>query len=367
MNLKRRLFTLHSWLGLCGGLGLLVIFLTGSLMVFREELSERLHPELFRVGVAKADPAYDLLYRQARAAEPAAQFYSFRRLPQAADESLEIRINERGEAGRLFVNPYDGRVLGKRFASFTDQLIVLHSTFFLKELGKLLSVFCGLALLGSVVTGFIVYRRHLLGALLFRTGIRWQNWRTASSGLHRVLGSWALVFNLVLAASGFWMSFDAFNLQKLLQDERDKKEKALPEVQANLDALMAAAQRLEPGLQVTRINFPRKPDAPVVVMGRAQGSSWLWGSAASKFEFSNVPGPPQLKKAFRERDLGPAQRLDFVLRTLHFGQYGGLGVKILYSLLALSSAVLSLTGYLLWWRRRRHAGRRLVRSRRVAA
>ncbi|GAB2952389.1 PepSY-associated TM helix domain-containing protein [Hymenobacter coalescens] len=362
MNLKRRLFTLHSWLGLLCGAFILVFFLTGALMVFREELNQRLHPELFRVPrVSGSHAGYDRLYRQAKAAQPTAQFYSFRRLPQAADESLEIRIYEGTEPGRLFVDPYSGRVLGKAFASFTDQLIILHSTFFLKELGKLLAGLFALALLGSVLTGFVVYRRHVLDALVFRTAIRWRNWRTASSGLHRVLGSWALLFNVVLAGSGLWMTYDAFDLNKLLQGEGEPKAKVLPEVVANLDALIAEAARQEPGLQLTRVNFPRKPDAPITVLGRAPGSNWLWGSTASKFEFANAPGPPQLKKAFREQDLGPAERFDFALRTLHYGQYGGLAVKLLYSLLALSSAVLTVTGYLLWWRRQRPTRRPAAR------
>ncbi|WP_400191309.1 PepSY-associated TM helix domain-containing protein [Hymenobacter sp. B81] len=358
MNLKRRLFTLHSWLGLvCGGF-ILVFFGTGALMVFREELNEVLHPELFRVEAKGTRLSYHELYRRARAAEPAAQFYSFRRVPQAPHEALEIRIYEGQEPGRLFINPYSGAVLGKSFGSFTDQLIILHSTFLLKELGKLLAGIFALALLGSVLTGLVVYRKHLLDALRFRNAIRWKNWRTASSGLHRVLGSWALLFNVVLAGSGLWITYDAFKLQKLLSADKEQQVDSLPPVAADLNALIAEAQRLEPGLELVRLNFPRKPDAPVTVLGRAPGSGWLWGSTSTKIEFANAAGPARVKKAFREQDLGPVERLDFALRTLHYGQYGGLPIKIVYSLLALSSAVITITGYLLWWRRRRPAHQR---------
>ncbi|KUG07374.1 PepSY-associated TM helix domain-containing protein [Solirubrum puertoriconensis] len=366
MNLKRRLFTLHSWLGLICGAFILVFFFTGSLMVFREELNKQLHPELFRVAVGERRLGYDELYRRAKAAEPAAQFYSFRYIPQAPDESLEIRIYEKQEPGRLFINPYTGQVLGKSFGSFTDQLIILHYSFFIGKLGEALAGVLAIALLGSVLTGFVVYRKHLLHALLFRTTIRWKNWRTASSGLHRVLGSWALLFNVVLAGSGLWMSWDAFDLKKIFADDKDKKEKALPAVAANIDALIAEAQRLEPGLELVRVNFPRKPDAPVTVLGRAPGSAWIWGRTASKVEFRNQAGVVQVKKVFREQDLGPAERFDFALRTLHFGQYGGLTVKIIYSLLALSSAVITITGFMLWWRRLRPAKRSAPVRRSVA-
>ncbi|AYA36705.1 PepSY domain-containing protein [Hymenobacter oligotrophus] len=367
MNIKRRLFTLHSWLGLVCGAFILVFFCTGSLMVFREELNQQLHPELFRVAVGERRLGYDELYRRAKAAEPAAQFYSFRYIPQAPNESLEIRIYENQEPGRLFVNPYTGQVLGKSFGSFTDQLIILHYSFFMGKLGEALAGVFAIALLGSVLTGFVVYRKHLLDALLLRTAIRWKNWRTASSGLHRVLGSWALVFNVVLAGSGLWMSWDAFDLKKIFADDKEKKEKALPTVAANLDVLIAEAQRLEPGLELVRVNFPRKPEASVAVLGRAPSSAWIWGRTASKVEFGNAAGAVQVRKVFREQNLRPAERFDFALRTLHYGQYGGLAIKIIYSLLALSSAVITVTGFLLWWRRQRPAKRHATPVRHAAA
>jgi uncharacterized iron-regulated membrane protein len=45
-------------------------------------------------------------------------------------------------------------------------------------------------------------------------------------------------------------------------------------------------------------------------------------------------------------------RLDSASGPLHFGYYGGILVKILYALLGLTPAFLSLTGALLWWRRK---------------
>jgi uncharacterized iron-regulated membrane protein len=37
---------------------------------------------------------------------------------------------------------------------------------------------------------------------------------------------------------------------------------------------------------------------------------------------------------------------------LHIGSFGGLGVKILWSALALSFPLLAITGAIMWWRRR---------------
>ncbi|MBD2770135.1 PepSY domain-containing protein [Hymenobacter sp. BT664] len=49
----------------------------------------------------------------------------------------------------------------------------------------------------------------------------------------------------------------------------------------------------------------------------------------------------------------PSAQADALLSTLHFGQFGGLISKIGWSIGGLSPALLSLTGFALWWRRSR--------------
>ncbi|WP_046246475.1 PepSY-associated TM helix domain-containing protein [Hymenobacter terrenus] len=349
MTSNRRLFALHSWLGLLAGSFILIFFFTGALMVFREELNELSRPELFRVEAPAGQPplSYDALYRAARRQEPAALFFSFRHLPQTPTETLEIRIYEAGEYGRLFVHPYTGQVLGKAFNSFTDALIILHYSFYLKHVGEALAGIFAICLLGSTFTGAVVYRQHLLKVVLFRQRLSWRSGRATASGLHRVLGVWALLFQLLLASSGLWLSWDAFDLKKILSSD-EKPAAAFPLVAANLDELLRVAGQQVPGLRPTRINFPRKPEAPVAILGTSPQDAWLWGTSVNKAEFTNVAGPAQLKKLTRQQDLTMPEKLDLALRTLHFGQYGGLGIKVLYSLLALSSAIITITGFILW-------------------
>jgi uncharacterized iron-regulated membrane protein len=52
-------------------------------------------------------------------------------------------------------------------------------------------------------------------------------------------------------------------------------------------------------------------------------------------------------------EIKPADRYDIINSQVHFGKYGGLPVKILYSVFGLSSGFLSITGFLLWLKRRK--------------
>jgi uncharacterized iron-regulated membrane protein len=47
--MRKRLWQLHSWLGLIAGLGLLVIGLTGSLLVFHDELESLVNRSAIRI------------------------------------------------------------------------------------------------------------------------------------------------------------------------------------------------------------------------------------------------------------------------------------------------------------------------------
>jgi len=44
---NKRLWQIHSWMGLIAGIGLLLIGLTGSLMVFHNELGAAIAPDKF--------------------------------------------------------------------------------------------------------------------------------------------------------------------------------------------------------------------------------------------------------------------------------------------------------------------------------
>ena len=54
-------------------------------------------------------------------------------------------------------------------------------------------------------------------------------------------------------------------------------------------------------------------------------------------------------------DIAASSRYDIINAQVHYGKYGGLPVKIIYSLLGLASGLLSITGFLLWYRRKKNA------------
>jgi uncharacterized iron-regulated membrane protein len=58
------------------------------------------------------------------------------------------------------------------------------------------------------------------------------------------------------------------------------------------------------------------------------------------------------RKAIDIRTAGWWTQVVDAFRTLHFGYFGGLPVKIIWCLAGLAPGTLAVTGFIIWWRRR---------------
>ena len=91
-------------------------------------------------------------------------------------------------------------------------LLRFHWSFGLGEsgyAGAVVALLVALCVLGAVITGAVVYRKHLLKVLLFRERIAWQGGRRTVASLHRVLGVWAWLFLVVLFGTGAYLNYIA--------------------------------------------------------------------------------------------------------------------------------------------------------------
>jgi uncharacterized iron-regulated membrane protein len=347
----RMIFAIHSWTGLISGIFILSFFLTGSLIVFRKELNEWQHPHLFKTSQRGEYLPYDSLYRNARVKEPVLFLYSFRYIPQQPTETIEMRVYDpkRKKYGLLYLDPYSGEVLGTTWNnSIYDLLLTMHYTFFLGRVGELLAAIFALALLIGMITGLIVYRNSLVRLFTFSMKMKWRNWRMVSSNLHHIVGVWGLIFNLILAGSGFYMMLYAFDLKTQFASNAEKSLGPPPEIGISIDLLISRTQTLFNNGKFVYLDFPRNEGEPLTVY--TDGGFWLWGDLNNKVEFD--PRQGHVRKQLGVNDLGTGEKIEYALYTLHYGQYGGLTIKIIYSLFALAGAVLSVTGFALWYRKK---------------
>ena len=118
--------------------------------------------------------------------------------------------------------------------SFFRWLYSFHYSMQLGIPGEVFTAIIGLVMLLSLITGLIVYRKHIWDALRFKAGLNFKNNRTAISSLHRIIGVWAMLFTAILFFTGFWMNKEMFAPSAWKLD--DPHQNVL--VKANIDTLV---------------------------------------------------------------------------------------------------------------------------------
>ena len=345
----RKVFAIHSILGLITGILLLVISLSGCILVFHEEIDNALNPALLKVSPAASKISQDSIFKSASHQFPGS-YIRFRKLPARANHSLELSIQKQSSWTFAYYNLYTGEYLGNRNARsyFLGWLLSLHYSLLAGPAGELLTGILSICLLLSLVTGVYVYRKHLIKVLMFRISFRLSNWRKASSSLHRIIGVWSLLFNLMFAITGFWMLRYVF--QPNASQEKTEPQNLNYKFSVSLDSLVQAAETTFPGFQVSGISLPKEKEERITLYGSVSNQASLMSENANSIEFDSLTG----KEAGRI-DISKESNStlwDAIVFPLHSGLWGNTIVKIIYCVAGLSPSVLSLTGFLLWLRKK---------------
>ncbi|MEC4748533.1 PepSY-associated TM helix domain-containing protein [Methylomicrobium sp. Wu6] len=164
----------HLWLGLLFGAYLAVIGLTGSILVFHDEIDEWLTPELMTVEPPSETSAYRSLaaiIAASSAAMPSDAQQAFAAYPRNAKAAFRLRyaVPIPGGATEFWettVDPYRAKFIGKRLRwsseetfpeTFVDFVFFLHYSLFLGDSGELIVSLIGVLSILSMLTGLIVW------------------------------------------------------------------------------------------------------------------------------------------------------------------------------------------------------------------
>jgi uncharacterized iron-regulated membrane protein len=352
--MKKRLWKLHSWCGLIAGLGLLVIGLSGSILVFREEVDALLAPRSQQmVPPPRGTPrlSFDALFAKVRAQMPAQEIAAWS-VSDRADEpdglALVLRDDTETRWRWIKANPYTGEALGAKDATtrkFTEWLLDLHDSFLLGDWGLVVAGLFAALLCVLGLSGVWLYREFWSHFLRLR-------WRASAriylSDLHKTVGISSVVFNLILGFTGAWWNLPS--LSAALGFSQAEVKKPIPSrlynTSLSVDALIDEARRALPGLRTDRVylNFPpRWKD--ISVMGKVATRNPFRGAFGGEVTFDPETGA--LKKVTDIRQQPLWTQIEDTFAPLHFGTFGGLPIKLLWCLGGLAPGVLAVSGFLI--------------------
>ena len=205
---RRALFQVHLWTGLAIGLYIVVLSVTGSALVYRNELdryfatrrpvydasAKRLTADELRAAAQKAYPGWNITRVGDRIT---------RRNP-----TIEIWAERQGEKKERLFNPYTGADLGDSVTKgeyFVLWLARLHDELLFDRPGRYWNGMLSLVMTVLVVTGLIVWWP---GSSRWKRSLKIKassGWRRFNWDLHSVFGFWLFLFMLMWGISGFYL------------------------------------------------------------------------------------------------------------------------------------------------------------------
>lgn len=361
-NTVRAWSWVHKWTSLVCTAFLLVLCLTGLPLIFSHEIDDALGHDRWRP--ARADGpllSYDQILKVALDARPGETpiFMSF------DDDRPVVNVTTGPSADapgtKMYFASYD-RTSGDLVPQVADGgvmdfILQLHTDLFLGLGGMLFLGAMGLLFVAAIVSGVVLYgpfmRRLPFGALRLERSRR-VKWLDYHNLLGVITAAWVLVVGvtgvintLAVPILAYWKNAELATLTASYDG------KGPVTARSSLDAAIGKAQAALPGMELQFVAFP--------------GGSYSTDRHYAVFFHGASPLTSHMTTpALIEADTGrfaAEARSPWYVKTLalsqplHFGDYGGLPLKILWSLLDLFTIVVLGSGLYLWLARRRPAGK----------
>ena len=359
----RRWSFIHTWTSLICTVFLLMLALTGLPLIFHHEIDHLLgdSPELREMPADTPHLDLQQLVKAAEAHRPGEVMQYFGWDEDEPNGVMTIMARTAGtepNASHTFMlDARTGEAVAMPSANGGLMMVMLrlHVDMYAGLPGKLLLAFMGLLFVLAIVSGVVLYS-PFMRKLKFGTVRNQKSTRTRWLDLHNLIGvvtlTWALVVGVtgVISACadlliGAWR---AESLTALIEPYRDA-----PPLQqlAPATRLLDIAHGAAPGMTPDFIAFPgtrfsSEHHYAVFMKGGTHLTSHLLTPVlidATTLDVTAVVERPWYMDA-----MGLSQ-------PLHFGDYGGMPMKILWAALDVLTIIVLSSGLYLWWVRRRAA------------
>lgn len=350
----------HTYLGIFAGAILAFVGITGSILVFQDEIDYELNKNLFEVTAKQHRYSVVELIPIIKKNYPDLKFDYI--TSGKTDSPIEAySVSNFKTEQQTFINPYTGKISGKRIysSSFIRVITDLHRTLLVPVIGKYIVGFASLSMLILIISGLRLWLPKKLNQLKSALTIKFDGkFKRKNYDWHNTLGFYSFPVVFMIALTGFCITFSnvviAFlfifsgknpvGVAQLLGSKSAYTINAKP---INLNLLPEITERQMPGARLIAVGMPAdkygtyrldilKGTKPVggqremIIIDQYTGKILL----NSRADFPNVG----------EAYLG-------WLTPIHYGSFGGRPTQVLALLGGLIPVTLFITGIIIWWPR----------------
>ncbi len=369
-----RWYIIHKWTSLVCTVFMLLLCITGLPLIFHHEIHELEHwlsgeEESVPLPPGTSPAALETVMANALAVRPgdvaAGLFWQ-----QEADDPLIVATQSPGNLDPekvRFTNmdPLRGGVLEIHTGEldFMDIMFRLHVDLFAGLPGMLFLGVMGILLVLSIISGVVLYA-PFMRKLKFGTVRRERSPRVKWLDLHNLLGIATLCWLLVVGATGVINTWATLLIKVWQADQLATiiapfKNEPVPTNFVPLDKAVQLAREVSPDTSPSFVVYPgyflqtNQHHIVVLMSGKTPLTSRMLTPVlihAGTGELTATLQMPWYMTAL------------LLSQPLHFGDYGGLPLKILWALLDIIAIIVLVSGLQLWWLRRRRTAAAFIES-----
>jgi uncharacterized iron-regulated membrane protein len=357
LNNVRRWAWIHRWSSLVCTVFMLLLCLTGLPLIYHHEINHLLGNTVEAPNMASDTPKADLdrVIAAAKALYPGKMMMY---MSQEADEpaiwNMTLGDSPTDEGYKsIAVDARSAEVLGQPSmeGSFMGVMFHLHVDLYAGLAGTLFLGLMGMLLLVAIVSGVVLYA-PFMRKLEFGTVRRERGARLKWLDLHNLLGSVTLVWALAVGATGVlntWadLLLDYWQRNEMADMTAQYKGLPPPALLGSMQQSMRHAQAAQPGMNVAFVAFPGTPFASP----HHYGIFMRGDSALTSRLYQPVLVDAQTLDVTDRRALPWYLKALLISQPLHFGDYGGTWMKLLWALLDVATMVVLGSGLYLWFKR----------------
>lgn len=361
-TIRKAVLFIYVWLGLILGLYFTIIGLTGSVLVFQDNLEPLQTPEIAFVAPpvsnARLLPLSEIMARVHRDFPKATgQDLANVVLPNNAGGAYRLNINTQTPQTmrQITVDPYTGGVIRNVvYANMPFGFIHnVHVSLLMGPAGELANGYGAICVAFLLIFGLWLWWPATLRQLRVRLNVK-GNWgrNRLIRNVHPVLGICSVLFLWMITLTGILLVFPK-PVQKMIAGMGSAHSSGEPKLTAPMgakrlpvDTLLAIARPVNSDVKISGFYYSSKPDQPFVCYKRS--------SASGFFPYTRIfinPYNGIILRIAEDGNASPNQKIPRLLRILHFGLWGGLFMKIIYSLAGLVPCGLFVTGILMYFRK----------------
>jgi uncharacterized iron-regulated membrane protein len=199
----------HLWSGVTLGLYVFMISVTGSVLVYRNELYRAATPQPIVSRSSLPRLTDDGLKTAAARAYPGYRVVNVERAIDA-DQAVDVWLRRGHEVKKRLFDPRTGADLGDSVPTgirLVSQLMDLHDNLFAGTTGRKVNGAGAFAVLVLAVTGLAIWWPGIQSWRRSLTLHRGVGWKRTVWDLHSMVGFWSLAFTFVFALSGAYLCF----------------------------------------------------------------------------------------------------------------------------------------------------------------